>query len=73
MDQLWTSLVSIATAITGVAIVAVLVSRNSQTPEVISSAGNAFSRALGVAVSPVSGGALGSFTSNIDIGGNRLF
>ncbi|HNB00953.1 MAG TPA: hypothetical protein PLK61_04045 [Nitrosomonas sp.] len=73
MDQLFTSLVSIATAITGVAIVAVLVSRNSQTPDVIDSAGRAFSNALGVAVSPVSGGGLGSFTSNINLSGNRLY
>lgn len=60
-DQLFTSIVSIATAITGVAILAVLVSKNSDTSNVIKSAGNAFSGALSVAVSPVVGG--NGFTS----------
>jgi hypothetical protein len=39
----------------GVAIIAVLVSRNAQTPQVIGAAGQAFAGALGVAVSPVTG------------------
>ncbi len=55
-NELFTSLVSIGTAIVGVAIISVLVSRNAQTPQVINAAGNAFSNALGVAVSPVTGG-----------------
>lgn len=49
------AIVTIATAITGVAIVAVLVSKNSQTPAVIQNTGSAFSNALDVAVSPVTG------------------
>jgi len=49
-------IVTIAVAITGVATLAVLVSRNARTPEVIKSAGGAFSQALAVAVSPVTGG-----------------
>lgn len=53
MDQLYTSLVTIATAIVGVAMLAVLVSRNSNTAGVINAGGNAFSGALGVAISPV--------------------
>lgn len=56
MEQMWTSLVSIATAIVGVAILAVLVSKNSATSQVIGSAGDAFSKSLGVAVSPITGG-----------------
>lgn len=55
-DQLFTSLVSIATAIVGVAIIAVLVSRNSNTAGVLRAAGDSFSRSLAVAVSPVTGG-----------------
>ncbi len=47
--------VTIGTAIVGVAILAVIVSRNSQTPEVLSAAGSAFSNAIGAAVSPVTG------------------
>lgn len=56
-DQLFASVVSIATAIVGVAIIAVLVSRNANTAGVISAGGQAFSGALGVAISPVTGGA----------------
>lgn len=62
-DELLTSLVTVATAIVGVAILAVLVSKNANTPQVISSAGSAFGNALGVALSPVTGGGggLGGF------------
>lgn len=47
---------TVATAIVGVAILAVLVSRNSQTPAVIKSAGDAFSNSLRAATGPVTGG-----------------
>jgi hypothetical protein len=50
------SLVTVATAIIGIAILAVLVSKNAQTPQVITSAGSAFTNAIKAAVSPVSGG-----------------
>lgn len=60
MNSLWSGIVTIAVAIIGVAIVAVIVSRNAQTPQVISSAGNAFAKALSAATGPVSGG-MGSF------------
>lgn len=43
------ALVTVLTAIIGVAILAVLVSKNSQTAAVIQSFGTAFSQALGVA------------------------
>jgi hypothetical protein len=49
------AIVTIATAIVGLAIVAVLVSKKSQTPAVIQAGGSAFSNALGVAESPVTG------------------
>jgi hypothetical protein len=55
------AIVGIATAIVGVAILAVLVSKNAQTPQVVSSFGSAFSQALGAAVSPVTGGGIGNF------------
>lgn len=48
--------VTIAVAIVGVAILAVLVSKNSNTAQVIKSAGSAFSSSLAVAVSPITGG-----------------
>lgn len=56
MDKMIESAVTIAVAIIGLATVAVLVSRNAQTPKLISSAGQAFSEGLSVAVSPVTGG-----------------
>lgn len=46
----------IAVAIIGVAILAVLVSKNSNTSGVIGAFGNAFSRSLGAALSPVTSG-----------------
>lgn len=61
-DQLFTSVVSILTAIVGVAIIAVLVSKNANTAGVIRAGGDAFSQSLGVAVSPVTGQAGGGFT-----------
>jgi len=56
MNTITESVVTILTAIVGVAILSVIVSRNSQTSEVLSSAGSAFGNILGVAVSPVTGG-----------------
>jgi hypothetical protein len=42
-------------AIVGVAILAVLVSKNSNTAQVIKAAGQTFSESLSVAVSPITG------------------
>lgn len=50
------SIAAIFAGITGVAILAVLVSRNSQTPQVISAATGGYASALGVALSPITGG-----------------
>lgn len=47
---------TVLTAIVGVAILAVLVSKNSQTPTVIKEFGNAFSGSLRAATGPVTGG-----------------
>lgn len=58
-DQLITSVVTVATAIVGVAIIAVLVSKQANTSQVIGAAGNAFSSSLAAAVSPVTGGSFG--------------
>ncbi len=54
-----TGAVAIVTAIIGVAIVAVLVSKQSDTANVFTSGGNAFANILKTAVSPVSGGLFG--------------
>lgn len=56
-------IVTVAVAIVGVAILAVLVSKNSNTANVIKSAGDAFSSALGTAVSPITGRGVGMATS----------
>ncbi len=54
-EHLIQSLTVVATAIVGVAIIAVLVSKNAQTGSVITSAGTAFANDLTAAVAPVSG------------------
>lgn len=78
MSPVMESLTTIAVAITGVAIVAVLVSRNANTAAVIQSGASGFSNALDVAVSPVTGNSArpnlsypgGMFTpSSINFGG----
>jgi len=61
-----TGVVGILTAIIGVAIIAVLVSKQSDTSNVLGAAGKAFSSILGTAVSPVSGG--GGFGSSLTNG-----
>ena len=58
MNALTEMLVTIGTAIVGVAILSVLVSRKSNTAGVIQAAGSAFGNSLGVAESPVSGTSL---------------
>jgi hypothetical protein len=55
MNTLTEALVTIATAIVGLGIVSVLVSKKSQTPAVIQATGSAFGNSLGVAESPVTG------------------
>lgn len=55
MDKFMETLVTVASGIIGVAIVALLVSRKSQTPAVIQAGGSAFANDLGVAESPVTG------------------
>jgi len=64
-EQMVTSVVTVLLAIVGVAIIAVLVSKNANTAGVIGAGGTAFSGALGTALSPVTGqnmmGGLGSF------------
>ena len=62
-ESLITSMVTVLTAIVGVAVIAVLVSRNAQTPQVISAGGSAFSQALSAATGPVTGGGFGGFGS----------
>jgi len=55
MNSIGAEVATIATAIVGVAILAVLVSKNANTANVIKSAGSSFSGALATAVSPITG------------------
>lgn len=55
MDHFWTSIVTVATAIIGVAIIAVLVSKNAQTTSVIGAATTGLANDLTAAVAPVTG------------------
>ena len=63
MDEMIKAAVTIATAIIGLAILAVLVSSRGQTPAVIQSLGGAFSQSLTAAEAPVLGssGAYGGY------------
>jgi hypothetical protein len=53
-DNIISSVVGILTAIVGLAIIAVVLSKNSYTSQTIGAAGSAFQSILGKAVSPVS-------------------
>lgn len=55
MNQLTEAGVTIAMAIVGVAILAVIVSRNSNTTGVLQALGSAFGNTLSVATAPVTG------------------
>ena len=54
---------SVIAGVIGLAVVAVIVSQRAQTPQVLSSAGNALSAVISAAVGPVSGGATNQFGS----------
>lgn len=57
MDQFWTSIVTIVTAIVGIAIIAVLVSNRAQTANVIQAGSQGLANDISAAVSPVTGSA----------------
>lgn len=69
MSEAWQGLVAIAAAVVGVAVLAVLVSRNSNTAGVVSSLAGGLAQDLSAAEAPVSGG--GGFGTNI-LGYNAL-
>ena len=56
MNELVSSITTVLLAIVGVAIIAVLVSKNANTTGVISAGASGFSQSLGTALSPVTGG-----------------
>jgi hypothetical protein len=62
MDKYATDIVTILTAIVGVAILAVLVGKSSQTAAVITAAAKGFASDLTAAEGPVSGSGVGSLS-----------
>ena len=54
-EELVRGIITVLLAITGVAIIAALVSKQAQTPQVLQAGGNAFSSALGTALGPITG------------------
>ena len=67
-ESLITSVTTVLMAIVGVAIIAVLVSRNANTTGVLTAGSQAFSGALGTALTPITGGG-GNGTFNFGGGG----
>ena len=59
MSRIGEEISTILLAIIGVAILAVIVSKNANTTKVIESSGKAFSQALATAISPVTGNSVG--------------
>lgn len=68
MDNFLTSIVTVATLLIGVAILAVIVSPKAQTSSVIQAGGSAFSGVLGAALSPVSGSGFGFSAPTFTVG-----
>ncbi len=64
MSELTTAIVSILTAVIGVAMLATLVSRNANTVGVIQAGSSGFSNILGTALSPVTGSSSGFAANN---------
>ncbi|HEY6019402.1 MAG TPA: hypothetical protein VIY48_05685 [Candidatus Paceibacterota bacterium] len=58
MSKIGEQVTVVALAIVGVAVLAVILSKNSNTTGVIGAAGSGFSQALAAALSPVTGGGL---------------
>jgi hypothetical protein len=56
MNDVWSGIVSVALAIVGIAIIAVIVSKQANTAQVIQAATAGFGTDITAAVSPVTGG-----------------
>lgn len=54
-DEMLRSVVAVATAVVGLAVLAVIVSRNSNTTNVIQAAASGFNNSIATAISPVTG------------------
>lgn len=67
MNEFWVSITTIATAIIGLGIVSVLVSKNSQTATVINASTGGFGADILAANSPVTGNAPSFNTNSLSI------
>lgn len=71
-DKLQNAIIGVLLAVLGVGVVGVLVSKLSDTPNVITQLGNSFAGAIKCAVSPITGGSCGGsstlVTSTISFG-----
>ena len=63
MDRIISEIAVVLAGIIGLAIIATLVSRNAQTPQVIKAAAGGFSDMIRAATGPVSGSGFGSMSS----------
>lgn len=63
MSEIWSGVITIAVAIIGVATLSVIVSKQSNTANVLQAAGQSFSGALATAVSPITGQSYNSMPS----------
>ena len=70
-SEVISGIVTVLTAIVGVAIIAVLVSKGANTSGVLQAGGQAFSSALGAATAPVTGGG-GGFTGQNFFGNQTI-
>lgn len=68
MNQIVNSITVILSAVVGIAILSVILSRNSNTSGVISSGASGFAKILGAAEGPVSGSGIGGDLGGIDFG-----
>lgn len=73
MNSITEALVTVATLVVGVAMLALIVSRRSNTAGVIQSAASGFGNVLNVAVSPVTGGNIGGNLAYPSMGGFPTF
>lgn len=70
MGQAGPLIVSVIAGVIGLALVAVIVSKNAQTSTVISGAGSALANVIAAAVSPISGSSNTSYGSSNYSGGS---
>lgn len=68
MGQAGPLIVSVIAGVIGLALVAVIVSKNANTQNVITGAGSALSSVISAAVSPISGSSINQFGSSGSVG-----